>query len=328
MATPAGDHGLDLRLMRILDVLLDECSVSKTATILGQSQPSVSLALKRLREILGDPLLVRSGVKLIPTEKGIALRAHVSNILREIDALAVSEDTFDPASYNRRFRVYAANCLGTFFMPRIGELVRREAPNMPLDFCAIPEESRIFTELEEGKLDLVIGNWPMPRDYLRFAPLLETDIVLVMRNEHPLAGRSRIDLQEYLSLDHLSPTPHTSPAISPIDGQLAQLDAKREIAMSVAEFTLVPHMLARTNLVFTSSRPFAEQMAQSGAFSIVGAPEELARMSFYTLWHERSHLSPGNQWFRRLLRRVAKQISEFTPLPSSETSPEAISGNQ
>nr|WP_272212458.1 LysR family transcriptional regulator [Marinicella sp. W31]MDC2878375.1 LysR family transcriptional regulator [Marinicella sp. W31] len=293
MATPAGDHGLDLRLMRILDVLLDECSVSKTATILGQSQPSVSLALKRLREILGDPLLVRSGVKLIPTEKGS--RSEPKSRISCVRSMR--------SRFPRIHSTHGAIIAVSVFTPPIAwapsscrasaSLVRREAPNMPLDFCTIPEESRIFTELEEGKLDMVIGNWPMPRDYLRFAPLLETDIVLVMRNEHSLAGRTRIDLQEYMSLDHLSPTPHTSPAISPIDGQLAQLDAKREIAMSVSEFTLVPHMLARTDLVFTSSRPFAEQMAQSGAFSIVGAPEELARMSFYTLWHERSHLSPA-----------------------------------
>ncbi|WP_235890533.1 LysR family transcriptional regulator [Martelella alba] len=324
MANLAGDHGLDLRLMRILNVLMDECSVSKTATILGQSQPSVSLALKRLREILGDPLLVRSGVRLIPTEKGLRIRGQVARILQDIDALADSGESFDPARYNKRFRVYAANCLGTFFMPRIAELVRREAPMMPLDFCSIPEESEIFSELESGKLDLVIGNWPTPRDYLRFAPLLETDIVLVMRNDHPLAGRHRVSLEDYLTLDHLSPTPHTSPAISPIDGQLAQLDVKRNIAMSVAEFTLVPHMLERTDLVFTSSRPFAEQMALSGRFTIVAAPEELAKMSFYTLWHERSHLSPGNQWFRKLLRRVAQEISEFDTLPSSETSREPI----
>lgn len=316
MIHPARDHGLDLRLMRILDVLLEECSVSKTATILGQSQPSVSLALKRLREILADPLLVRSGARLVPTEKGLAIRAQVSAILHQIDVLAACDDTFDPVSYDRRFRVYAANCLGTFFMPRIGELVAREAPNMPLDFCAIPDETQIFSELEQGKLDLVIGNWPMPRDYLRFAPLLETDTVLLVRSEHKLAARRQLELSEYLDLDHLSPTPHTSPAISPVDGQLAQLDVKRRIAMSVAEFTMVPHMLERTDLVFTSSRPFAEQMARSGRFSIIAAPEELARMSFYTLWHERSHLSPVNQWFRKLLRRVAREISEARPYSS------------
>ncbi|WP_319533036.1 LysR family transcriptional regulator [uncultured Cohaesibacter sp.] len=324
MANLTGEHGLDLRLMRILNVLLDECSVSKTATILGQSQPSVSLALKRLREILGDPLLVRSGVRLIPTEKSLKIKEQVANILREIDALAAPEEEFDPSRFDRRFRVYAANCLGTFFMPRIGELVRQEAPNMPLDFCTIPDETQIFSELEQGKLDLVIGNWPMPREYLRFAPLLETEIVLVMRNDHPMAHRSSIDFDDYLALDHLSPTPHTSPAISPIDGQLAQLDAKRKIAMSVAEFTLVPHMLERTDLVFTSSWPFAEQMAQSGNLTIVKAPPELARMRFYTLWHERSHLSPGNQWFRKLLRRVAKEINEDIPIISNKMGDKAI----
>jgi len=308
MAGPL-DHGLDLRLLRTLHMLLTECSVSRTATLLGQSQPSVSLTLKRLRELFNDPLLVRSGTRLVPTERGLRLAERAHAIVEDVDHLIVDGETFDPAAETRRMRIFAANCLGTFFMPRVAEIVRREAPHMPLDFCAITEEREIFSELEDGRLDLAIGNWPLPRENLRFAPLLETDIVLVVRPQHPLAGRTSITMAEYMELDHLSPTPHTSAAISPIDGRLAQMELKRPIILSVAEFTLVPHVLARTDLVFTSSRPFAEQMAGLMPFVIIPAPSELGRMKFYTLWHERSHRSPGSKWIRSILRRSLKRLA-------------------
>ena len=302
--------------MRTLQILLDECSVSRTAVILGQSQPAVSLALKRLREIIGDPLLVRSGSRLVPTERGIELGARIERVLAEIDGMVTGAEQFDPALDTRSIRIHGVNCLGMFFLPRIVELLRREAPRMQVDFCGTPDEREIFNDMEAGAIDLVIGNWLMPRDNLRVAPLLDTDMVLVMRRDHPMAERTMLSLEEYLALDHLSPTPYISAAISPVDGRLAQLDKKRRIALTVPEFTLVPPVLARTDLVFTSSRPFAEQMAASMPFALVEAPAEFETMKFFMLWHERVHQSPCNRWLRGLVRRVAGELNELGNLHS------------
>lgn len=318
------DHGLDIRLLRTLQILLDECSVSRTAAILGQSQPAVSLSLKRLREIIGDPLLVRSGARLVPTERGLELGARIARVLAEIDGMVNEEKPFDPATDTRALRIHAVNCLGIFFMPRIVELLHREAPNMQVDFCGTQNEREIFTEMEAGTIDLVIGNWPSPRESLRFAPLLETDMVLVMRQDHPLADRTRLTLDEYLSIDHLSPTPYISAEISPVDGRLAQLDRKRRIALTVPEFALVPATLARTDLVFTSSRPFAEQMAAVMPFALADAPREFDTMKFYMLWHERAHHSACNRWLRSLVRRIASEIGDAGDLQSRKFEPRDI----
>jgi DNA-binding transcriptional LysR family regulator len=310
------DHGLDVRLMRVLQILLAECSVSRTAVILGQSQPAVSLALKRLREIIGDPLLVRSGSRLVPTERGLELVGRVERVLSEIDGMVSDDEQFRPATDTRGIRIHAVNCLGTFFLPRIVELLRHEAPLMQIDFCSTPDERVIFSEMESGTIDLVIGNWPLPRENLRFSPLLDTDMVLVLRQDHPMAGRSALTLDEYLALDHLSPTPYVSAAISPVDGRLAQLDKKRRIVLTVPEFTLVPPVLARTDLVFTSSRPFAEQMAATMPFAILEAPPEFETMKFFLLWHERVHQSPCNRWLRGLVRRASGELNELSTLHS------------
>ena len=311
--------------MRILLLLLQECSVSRTADLLGQSQPAISLALKRLREILGDPLLVRSGSKLVPTERGVAAGARAAHVLAEIDAIVTATDTFEPASDPRLVQIFAANCLGTFFIPRMGELLRREAPAMRAAFCATTcDERELFQDLEAGTIDLIIGNWPLPRENLRFAPLLDTEMVLVMRKDHPHAGSAALTLDEYLGLNHLSPTPHSGASVSPVDGRLAQLDVKRHIALTVPEFALVPPVLARTDLVFTSSQPYAEQMVAQDGLALVGAPPELGPMRFYMLWHERMHHSPCNRWLRDLIRRVAGETEVFQAPHSQKTRPPDI----
>lgn len=304
----ASEHGLDVRLMRVLQILLAECSVSRTAVRLGQSQPAVSLALKRLRETLGDPLLVRSGAHLVPTERGRELGGRIDAILAEIDSLVLADEVFDPSTSTRSLSIHAANCLGTFFLPRIAGEVRQTAPNMRVDFSATPDERDIFAGVEAGTIDLIIGNWPSPRENLRILPLLEADMVLVMRCDHAMAKRAALTLSEYLALDHLSPTPDVSSAISPVDGRLALMDLGRRIAVTVPEFTLVPAVLGRTDLVFTSSRPFAEQMRAQEDLVLVGAPPELGVMRFFMLWHERAHHSPCNRWLRGLVRRLSQDL--------------------
>lgn len=117
---------MDVRLMRTLLTLLTECSVSKTADILGQAQPTVSLTLKRLREMLDDPLLVRSGGALVPTERGLALKETLRDILGQIDAHLSPHATFDPDNATRNFRIIADNCLGAVFLPQlVGKIAQK-----------------------------------------------------------------------------------------------------------------------------------------------------------------------------------------------------------
>ncbi|MBR7517994.1 hypothetical protein KC217_20190, partial [Mycobacterium tuberculosis] len=93
-----------------------------------------------------------------------------------------SPDTgFDPASTERCVKIVGADCLGILFLPRIVELVRREAPRARIELCRMPGDDDVGRVLEEGAADVVIGNWPAPPETLRVVPLLETDIVCVMR---------------------------------------------------------------------------------------------------------------------------------------------------
>ncbi|HRO10277.1 MAG TPA: LysR family transcriptional regulator [Amaricoccus sp.] len=301
---------LDFRLLRVLQLLLTHRSVSHVAGVLEHSQPSVSANLRKLREIFSDPLLVRSGARMVLTERGNDLVPVVEAMLETMRAVVRPED-FDPGASRRHLRVIAANCFNPFFLPALSQLIRERAPGMTVEYCAMRTDSELMQALEEGQIDLVIANWPTPPETLRYAPLMTTDIVCMVRPSHPLAHRPGLDMETYLTLSHLSPSPVAHALMSPIDGKLRALQLKRQIAVTVPEYTVAPLVLARTDLVFTTGRPFAEHLASSMSFRLLAAPPELGQMAFYMLWHERLQESGCNRWLRGLVREVAGGIESF-----------------
>ena len=193
---------LDVRLMRTLLLLLTECSVSRTADLLGQAQPTVSLTLKRLRDMFNDPLLVRSGSALVPTDRGLALRDALEGILTSIDSSLGERARFDPKTAETKFRIVA-----TVLLPPLVGAIAEVAPQISLDLSPMPEQDELLSGLADGTIDAVIGNWPRPPQHLRLSPILTTDIVCLVRPNHRFANRrDRVMLSEYLEEGHLSPT--------------------------------------------------------------------------------------------------------------------------
>jgi len=303
-----GRRELDIRLLRVLQLLLQERSVSRVAERLGQSQPAVSATLRQLREIIGDPLLVRSGNGLVPTARAIEISGVVDSTLAGFDQIATWRDEIEPQIARRRVRIVASNGLAVLFVPRLVEVLRVEAPGVELEICSLPSDGSLARHLEAGEIDLVIGNWPAPSEDLRIAPLFDTDIVCMTRPSHPLAKLSSISLDDYMTQSHVSPSPAHFVLWSPIDGRLAQLHRQRRVSVAVPEYSLIPYVLARSDLMFTTARPFAEHLASFMPFSIFGAPPELGRMKFYMLWHERAHHSGFERWLRDIIRKVAADI--------------------
>ncbi len=116
MSTRRSDDQLDTYLLRMFCLLIAERSVSRTALKLNQSQPAVSLALKRLREILGDPLLVREKSGMVPTERALALLSHAKGALAEIDRMTFAPESFEPQHSRYAFRLGAPDYLAPVFI--------------------------------------------------------------------------------------------------------------------------------------------------------------------------------------------------------------------
>ncbi len=139
--------------------------------------------------MFNDPLLVRSGSTLVPTDRGLALRDALEGILSHIDISLGEKAKFDPRTSETRFRIVATNCLGTVFLPPLVGAIAEVAPNISLDVSPMPHHEELLSGLADGTIDAVIGNWPRPPQHLRLAPILTTDIVCLVRPNHRFAGR-------------------------------------------------------------------------------------------------------------------------------------------
>lgn len=307
-------ENLDLKQLRVLQLLLGERSVSRVATLLRQSQPAISATLKRLREVFGDPLLVRSGQTMVLTERAEEIRLTIDQLLDDLHQLLDPDEVFDPSQARRQIRIAAANCFEMFLIPRLTAAFRAEAPFATLEFTAPTGQSDFAHELEIGQLDAVIGNYPVPPQNLRYMALMRSEIACLVSADHPLAAQTAVGLDAYLTLNHISPTTRRQFALSPIDGTLAQMQLSRRIAVTVPEYALVEQLVPGSDLVFTTGRPYAEHLARGGELKVLDAPPELGSMTFYLLWHERSQFSKYHHWLRGVVRRVAKGADIFAPM--------------
>jgi DNA-binding transcriptional LysR family regulator len=300
-----GLRALDLAHLAILGLLLQECSVSRVAELTGKPQPSISRALRRLREVLGDPLLVRSGARMIATERALTLRSPVQEILNQVARIEV-DARFAPATAEREFRIAFADCLCASFFPALVSSIASAGPRLRVLMRTIDPAFDVAQALEDGSIDLVVNNSPNPREDLRMGPLYEDEVVCLMRRGHAAARLQRISLARYLNLQHLAPYPSSSKELGPIDGVLAKTGYRRRIVATVPEFNLVPGVLLATDLVFTTGRRFAEHHARQLGMAVVPAPTEFPPMRFYQLWHERNHVSASNAWLRQRVLAAAQ----------------------
>jgi DNA-binding transcriptional LysR family regulator len=300
-------QSLDVSNLMVLRQLLTDCSVTRVAERLNLPQPSVSRLLRRLRVAFADPLLVRSGSGFVPTERGVAVREALADVLQRLDGIAAAKTAFAPAEATRVFSIACADCLAVALVPRIIAAVAAAGPGLRVRFRSIDPAFDVFQALKAGEIDLVIDNSPSPQESLRLAPLYRDEVVLMMRRGHPAAAAGRLTLENYLTLRHLAPHPSSLRDAGPIDGELARGGYRRIVHATVPEFNLVPYVLAETDLVFTTGRRFAEHHARHLPIEVVPAPSFFPAMHFHQLWHDRTHFSPAIRWLRSLVMRAVRE---------------------
>ncbi len=306
MTQKARKH-IDIHLLRVLHTLLQCQSVSRTAIRLDMSQPAVSNALRRLRDITQDPILLRARHGMVATERGQSLLEHAELALKAIEQIETLPQAFDPLLSTRHFHLGAPDYLDASFIPEITECIVRQAPQAKLIVHPLGPGLDYEQALESGQLDIVIANWPEPPPRLHMGRLFDDEIVCLVGNQHPLAERG-LSLKHYAQLQHLVPSLHAQGQQSIIDQVLAEHGIHRQAQVSVPYFGLVPYILMRTDLVFTTSRQFAEHYARFMPLRVLAPPLDFPKMSFYQLWHPRTHGAQACVWFRRLVNSVALSL--------------------
>jgi len=304
---------LDLHLIRILYLLLVEKNVSRVALKLNQPQPSISASLRKLRELTGDPILVRGARGMVPTQHGESLLAPAKRILDETENLFLKKAPFVPQEEARTFHVAAPDYLDSQFLPNLVALLRRGSPNSRVKIHGLGPGVDYVRLLSDGDMDLVIANWDEPPAHLHISKLFEDPIICTMRADSAYAKRTDADamtLADYLSLPHVAPSPMLPGYHGVIDTFLEREGLQRKVAVESPYFGLIPYMLTQTDLVLTTGSQFVRHYEKLMPLKTYAVPVKFPPMRFYQLWHERVHQAPEHKWLREQVGAAAKALAQ------------------
>lgn len=289
--------GIDLNLLTVLDALLATGSVTKAAKEVGRTQPAMSHALRRLRELLGDELLVRTPSGMQPTPRAQELRPAVRAAIEAAEAVLQEAPPFDPARAERSFTLAMADQASFLLLPPLVERLAREAPGVRIDVR--PGQLHVLGD----DADLAIGVFRDQPAAARQEVLFREEFTCVIR-KGSAAARGGFDLKRYLSLPHLLVAPRGLPG-SPLDDALAAAGhQRRKVVATVPHFLVAPHVIATTDLCWTAPGGIARAFGHL-PLALREPPFRVTGFTVMTRWHVRLDRDPGVRWLRSVLREIA-----------------------
>lgn len=287
----------DFNLLVTLDVLLSEGSVAGAARRLRLSPSAMSRALARLREVTGDPLLVRAGRRLVPTPRALELRAQVGSVVDGARAILRPAEKLDLSRLERRFVLRTSEGFVETFGPRLLSQIRAEAPGVTLQFVAKPDKES--APLREGEVDIetgVVDTTTAPE--MRAMPLFEDRWTGVARDGHPVLD-ARVTLTRYGAAEHVQILRRGLHS-SEVDDAAAAAGATRRIGIIVNGFAAAIALAHSTDLVATVPQRHTEGL-RSGV-STFALPFEIPAFTISMLWHPRMDGDLAHRWLRSCLR--------------------------
>lgn len=290
---------IEPNLLLLLATLLKTKSVSITATTLGMSQPSASRALSRLRVALKDPLLIRSGVGMTRTRRGDELVDRLADWMAATSQL-LTEEQFDPSDVKRRFRIASTDFgVQAVLIPALRH-IRTEAPGIAIDI--VPLSQATHRALGNGEIDLSISGLEHDPSQVHRQLLFEDRFDCVMHEDHPLSGaEGPIAMIDFLAHAHLGLTVSDA-ELDRVTVMLGAAARERRVAASLPYFSLAPEFLSAGDLLMTVPGRAAARFRSTHGLHVRPAPEQLGRLQYWILWHERSHRDPASEWLRGRLR--------------------------
>jgi DNA-binding transcriptional LysR family regulator len=265
----------------------------------------MSHALARIRERLGDPLLVRSGRGLILTTHAEALKPRIHDVLAQARRAFESPRPFVARELATTFVIHATDYVLTILGRAVDRILVAEAPQVCLRF--VPNVRDDAALLRDGGSDLAVGIYGELPAEMRSRQLLTDRFVCVARRGHPaLAGR--FTLQQFVRLFHVQVAPRGKPG-GYIDNVLRERGLERTVARAVPYFLTALELVSQTDHVLTISERIAKRYAAQLALDVVEVPLELRPYALSLVWHPRVDADPGHRFLREVFLRASKQAA-------------------
>jgi DNA-binding transcriptional LysR family regulator len=317
---------IDLNLLVAFDALTRERSVTRAAARVGVTQSAMSHALRRLRELLGDALLVRGREGMMLTPRAQALLAPVRSGLATLGRAIAEPSVFVPQSAKRAFTLATPDLFDVLAVPSLLAHIRARAPGVDLAIVTIDPRD-LMERLETGDVDAAVvarvdnsrtAPQPSPHGLVQ-TTLFRDRFVCLLRRDHPaFAKGGALTLAKYCALSHALVAPRGT-GLGPVDEALAARGKTRRIALRVPHFLSALAIVARSDLVLTAPSPLAALSPPELALAVFPPPLALPDHSVNLLWHERYTNEPSHTWLRDLVAEVAREIEHSLGLTRGRT---------
>ncbi|WP_290871597.1 LysR family transcriptional regulator [Aquabacterium sp.] len=305
LPSPASVQTLpDLKLLHLFELLCSTRSVTRAAEQLGQSQPTVSIWLGKLRQQFDDPLFVRTPQGMQPTPRADALRPLVQDALTALHRVSAQVPRFDPATASRLFRICMTDGSHVTLLPDLLRRVRTQAPGVQLEAALIgPDTARA---LESGEADLALGYVPGLDSGFYQQTLYDESWLCLAHPQHPRIGK-RLTLKAYQAEGHVALLTETGRHL--LTTALKAQGVTRQVVLSIPGFLGLGAIVSNTDLLATLPRHIGEKLALTHGLAVHACPMTLPGFQVKQHWHARYHQDPGHQWLRGLCAELFTDVT-------------------
>ncbi|PWT70957.1 MAG: LysR family transcriptional regulator [Proteobacteria bacterium] len=295
---------IDLNLFVVFDAIYTEGGITRAAKRLSLTQPAISHALGRLRELFDDPLFSRQGKAMIPTPLARVMLDPVRQSLQGFEATLKRVDRFDPATSHKHFTIGMRDVRELTALPKLLSTIARTAPFV--DIATVrTERKQLEAELAAGILDAAIDVRLALSDEVRRERIDEERLVVVMRPRHPHVRR-QLDLKTYLAQEHVLVSSRRR-GFGIEDYELSRHGLKRRIRLRCQHYFAACRVVAETDLILTMAERYARIVNPLFGNRLMPFPLSAPDYDAYLYWHVNADADPANRWLRKQLAEAFRQ---------------------
>ena len=300
---------LDLNLLVAFDALMQERNVSRAAEVCFLSQPAMSNALGRLREMLDDPILVRTSKGMSPSPRAREMEGPLRSLLAQLEHQLRPPALFDPATTERQFKIALTDYGENLILPKLSERFWRYAPHASLDISRLSQELP-ETALERGEVDLLIGvqEYTPSAKRLCSRPWIKDRLVCLSSQ----AGKQQksISLKEFLARRHIYPSP-LGVKTNIVDLWLAEQGASRSIAVTTHSYMVAARLAAETDYLLSLPGQIAQQLMQIFPLQLLKPPKGFPGFQLNLIWHPLYENDPALRWLLLQMDELEDSLTDI-----------------
>lgn len=296
----------DLNLFKIFDVIYRESNITKAAQVLGITQPAVSNALSRLRQLFNDELFIRTHKGMKPTPLAQNIYPSIRSALKLLRTSIDEGQAFDPAS-ETTFNLYINTVAQLVILPILVPEFSLHYANIKLITHAM-QSSDLIKALNCGTLDIAIEHGLNTPEHIKRIALFDDDYVCVVRKDHPRI-KHQLSRKQFESEKHLLLIEQQSEH-NPLEIALAEQNIKQNVVFIGNNFVTMPPVLVASDAIMTVERTVAQSLRHHLGMQILEAPFKVPKRTTFLYWHDNAESSEANRWLRETIIAAVKKIEQ------------------